>query len=42
VVLDDLDKLGISFSSVFPDFDGLAKELRLRFKLGDARTVTAR
>jgi len=29
--LHELDALGISFSTVYPDFAGLAKELRLRF-----------
>jgi hypothetical protein len=29
--LAELDALGIGFSTVFPDFAGLAKELKLRF-----------
>jgi hypothetical protein len=30
-VLDELIDIGISFTTVFPDFVGLAKELKLRF-----------
>ena len=30
-VLDELDEMGISFSTIYPDFQGLAKELKLRF-----------
>jgi len=30
-LLAELDGLGISFSTVYPDLAGLAKELKLRF-----------
>src|SRR5205814_1218248 len=31
-ILDELDDLGISFSTVYPDLPGLARELKLRFR----------
>ena len=31
-LLDELDRMGISFSTVYPDFAGLAKELKVRFR----------
>ena len=32
-LLTELDRLGISFSTIYPDMTGLAKELKSRFRL---------
>lgn len=33
-IFEELDAMGVSFSTVYPDLGGLAKELRFRFRRG--------
>lgn len=38
-ILDDLERRGVSNSTLFPDFEGLAKELKRRFWIRERRRV---
>jgi len=32
-ILNELEQLGLSYSTVYPDFEGLARELKRRFHM---------